>query len=374
MGRLYFVRVYSGTAKRAQLLFNPRSGKRQRVGRAWRMHAMDREPTEHMAPGDILALSGLEETRTGDTLCDPGHPVVLEPILVPEPVLVVAIQPDTAEDQQKLPAVLERLVGEDPSLVVRGDLDTGQLLLAGMGELQLDVARDRIQREFGLGLRLGRPRVAYRERLLGAATAEGKVDRVVGGRGQFARVVLHLEPGEGNTFNSLVELPRDYLRAVEQAAAVRLARGVGLDCPVTDCRVIVIEAEQREADSSDHAFRLAADQAVQAALERAGTELMEPIMLVELSLPEDYLGGVLGELASRRAQVREVGASGRLQLVRAEVPLAMMFGYSSRLRSLTQGRGTFSMRLLKYGGVPAAVARSLGVAASPSGDRGPELR
>jgi elongation factor G len=378
MGRLFFVRVYSGTAERGQQLFNPRSGSRQRVGRAWRMHAMDREPADTIAAGDILALSGLEGTRTGDTLCDPAHAVVLEPILVPEPVLVVAVQPETAEDQQKLPAVLERLVGEDPSLVVRGDPETGQLLLAGMGELQLEVAQDRIRREFGLAVRLGRPRVAYRDRLLGVGLGEGRVDRVVGGRGQFASVSLRLEPGEGTTFRTDVELPRDYLRAIEQAALSRLARGVGMECPVTGCTITLLAAEQRQVDSSEHAFRLAADQAVRVALDEAGTELMEPIMLVELSLPEDYLGGVLGELASRRAQVREVGASGRLQRVQADVPLATMFGYASRLRSLTQGRGTFSMRLSHYGSVPSSVARELGAAAAPapgpSGDQGPELR
>ena len=355
-GVLSFLRVYSGRIDAGTTVLNARTGEKARLGRVYRMHAMDREPVESLGAGDIVAAMGLR-AATGDTLCDPSHPVVLESIEFPEPVLHAAVEPATGDDQIKLSEALARLRAEDPSLVVRTDADTGQTILCGMGELHLEIARARLEREFGVDARFGRPQVAYRESVLAPARVEYVHERVVGGRGQYARVVLELAPdttdhvdlGEGL-------LPGDLARAVRHGVEDRLARGVRAGFPIVGVAVRLVDATANAVDSSEHAFRQAALAAMDRLLELAGTQVLEPLMKVEVSVPEEFVGGVVGDLSARRARVQAIEAGAARHRIVAEVPLAGMFGYATRLRSLTQGRGVYGMDLDRYEPMPAAVA------------------
>ncbi|MCP4803750.1 MAG: elongation factor G [Proteobacteria bacterium] len=362
-GVLAFLRVYSGAIDAGTTVMNARTGQKVRLGRVYQMNAMDREPITRLVAGDIVAAIGIG-AGTGDTLCDPAHPIVLETIEFPEPVLHAAVEPETDEDQQRLSAALARLRAEDPSLVVRTDPDTGQTILCGMGELHLEIARARLEREFSVQARFGRPQVAYRETVTDAFRLEHVHDRVVGGRGQYARIDLVLEPHDSPGFEpGETELPADLVRAVRQGVEARLARGLRAGFPIAGVRVRLLGASHHPVDSSEHAFRIAAHAAVGRILEETGSQVLEPLMRAEVSVPEEFVGSVVGDLSSRRARVEAIDVrAGRHRIV-ALVPLGGMFGYATRLRSLTQGRGMYAMDLARYEVMPRAVAdREFGTA------------
>ena len=356
-GVLSFLRVYSGSLSIGDTVLNPRTGRRCRLGRLYRMHAMDREELRTIEAGDIVAAMGLKQAHTGDTLCDPRQPVVLESIEVPEPVLFVAVEPETDADQIKLSESLARLREEDPTLQVRRNTETGQTILCGMGELHLEIASARLEREFEVHARFGRPEVAYREAILGRAAVNERVDKKVGPKGFFAAVSLEIEEGDGVEFEVAdLNISGEHRRALVAGIRERLLSGLRAGFPVHGIVVRVIDAEENAVDSGPASFRVAGGQAIARALELAGVAIQEPIMRIEVSVPDEYIGGVVGDLNARRGRVTDITSrSGRQTLV-AEVPLASVFGYATALRSLTQGRGAYSMALLRYASMSAALA------------------
>jgi elongation factor G len=357
-GTLTWLRVYSGELPAGATVINARTGQKERLTRVSRMNAEDRERVESLRPGDIIAVAGLQGTATGDTLHTPGHGITLGPIRFPDPVIFVRVEPADERAAMALSGALERLLAEDPTLAVVPDPETGQVLLGGMGELHIEVAEARLRRELGVDARFGLPRVAWRETISRPSAATGRIDRVVGGRGQFAVVGLELSLGPQEV-RMTSGLPNGYARAVIEGIHQALQQGPLAAAPVRDVIVDVVHHEVREVDSSEHAFRAAAMAAVRQALESAGPVLLEPLMRVEVVVPDEAMGGVLGDLSSRRAVVSGMSARPGRQAVSATVPVAGLFGYATHLRSLTQGRGDYSMQPEGYGRVPASLVAEI---------------
>ncbi|MGQ9458802.1 MAG: elongation factor G [Anaerolineae bacterium] len=366
IGRLLYVRVYAGVLRRGDLVLNATTGKEERIGRLVRMYADRREEVESLPAGDIGAVLGAREVSTGHTLCGPERPVALENIQFPQPVLSLSVQPRSRADQDRLMEALQKLTEEDPTLHLRQDPRTGETLLAGMGELHLDVAVDRLRREFGVTALVSPPRVAYCETITRPARAEGRLAKQTGGRGQFAHVVLELEPlpeGSGVVFEEALRgqaVPRQFVPAIEAGVRDALERGVLSGNPVVDVKVVLVDGKAHEVDSSDQAFHTAAGLAVREGVRRGAPILLEPVMRVDVQVPSEFLGDVLSDLMARGGQVSGTEPrNGTLQDVQAQVTLASMFGYATALRSLTQGRGTFSMEFHRYAPVPEKVAQEL---------------
>jgi elongation factor G len=363
VGKLTYFRVYSGTVSAGDRVLNTATGKTERIGRLLQMHANHREEREAVGPGEIVAAVGLKHTTTGDTLAVQSAPIRLEAIVFPDPVISVAIEPRTKADQDKLANALQRLMEEDPTFRVRTDEETGQTLIAGMGELQLEIFVDRLVREFSVDANVGRPQVAYRETVNKKVTrVEGRFVRQTGGRGQYGHAVIDLEPtrpGEGYEFVDRIvggKIPREYIPAVDLGIQEAMESGTLAGFPVVDVRVELVEGSYHEVDSSEMAFKVAGSMAFKNAMQKAGPKLLEPVMAVEVVTPEDYLGDVIGDLNSRRGRVEGLEPRGNAQAVRARVPLAAMFGYATDLRSMTQGRATFTMQFERYEEVPQSIA------------------
>jgi elongation factor G len=357
VGQLVFFRVYSGVVKSGDTVYNPVKGKRERIGRIVQMHANERQEIDTVYAGDIAAAVGLKDVTTGDTLSDPAKVVLLERMVFPEPVIAQAVEPKTQADQEKMGIALNRLAQEDPSFRVRTDEESGQTIIAGMGELHLEILVDRMRREFGVSANVGKPQVAYREAIRKVAEdVEGKFVKQSGGKGQYGHVVLKLEPqpeGKGFEFVDAIKggvVPREFIPAVNKGVVEALKAGVLAGYPVVDVKVTLTFGSYHDVDSNENAFRMAGALALREGLRRAGSVLLEPMMAVEVETPEDFMGNVMGDLSSRRGMVQGMedlpGGTGKL--VRAEVPLSEMFGYSTTLRSLTQGRATYSMEFRHY--------------------------
>jgi elongation factor G len=365
VGHLAFFRVYSGTLKAGSYVLNSAKGKKERVSRVLEMHANHREEIEEIFAGDIGAIVGLKDTYTGDTLCDPEQPILLETISFPEPVIEVKIEPKTKADQDKMGIALQRLAEEDPTFRVKTDPESGETLIAGMGELHLDVIVDRMVREFKVAANVGRPQVSYRETIRRLAEGNGLFKRQTGGKGQYGHVVLTAEPntkGAGYEFVDKIvggTIPREYMRAINMGIKEALDTGIYAGYPMVDVKVTVFDGSYHEVDSSEMAFKIAASMAVKNAVEKASPVVLEPMMKVEVTMPRDFIGDVIGDINSRRGNVEAMDERGSTQVVRAFVPLAEMFGYATDLRSMTQGRASYSMELSHYAEVPGNLAQEL---------------
>ncbi|MEE8203634.1 MAG: elongation factor G [Alphaproteobacteria bacterium] len=365
VGSLTFVRVYSGVLESGDQIMNSARDRRERVGRMLLMHANSREDIREARAGDIVALAGLKSTSTGDTLCDPAHPVVLERMRFPDPVIEVAVEPKTKGDQDKMATALSRLADEDPSFRVSVDKESGQTIIKGMGELHLEIIVDRMRREFKVDANVGAPQVAYRETISHAANADYIHKKQTGGAGQFARVKLTLEPlapGSGVEFESKVvggSVPREFIPAVKKGVVGAATGGVVAGFPMIDFLARLTDGDSHEVDSSALAFEVAARAAFREAAMRAGAKLLEPMMRVEVVTPEDYMGDVMGDLSARRGHITGMEQRGNAQVVNAMVPLATMFGYVNNLRSMTQGRATYSMHFDHYEPVPQMVSEEV---------------
>jgi len=366
VGKLTYFRVYSGTLKQGSSVYNSTKDRKERVGRILQMHANHREDKEAVFAGDIVAAVGLKHTTTGDTLCDANAPIVLEALEFPEPVIHVAVEPKTKADQDKLGKALNALSDEDPTFQVHTDEDTGQTIIAGMGELHLEVLVDRMLREFSVDANVGKPQVAYRETITKPVhKIEERYIRQTGGRGQYGHVVLDLEPtgpGGGYEFIDKIrggDIPKEYIPSVDAGIQEALQGGVLAGYPTVDVRATLIDGSYHEVDSSEMAFRIAGSMAVKKAAKQASPALLEPIMAVEVVTPEDYMGDVIGDLSSRRGKVEGMEQRGASQVVRAQVPLAEMFGYATDLRSRTQGRATYTMQFHSYQQVPESISREI---------------
>ena len=366
VGKLTYVRVYSGQIKSGDRVLNTTTGKTERVGRILQMHANHREERTEIGAGEIAAVVGLKNTTTGDTVAVDTAPIRLESMTFPEPVISVAIEPKTKSDQDKLGVGLQRLAEEDPTFRVRTDEETGQTLISGMGELHLEIIVDRLMREFSVDANVGRPQVAYRETAGKAVEKiEGRFVRQTGGRGQYGHAVIDLEPGEpGSGYEFLDKIvggkiPREYIPAVDVGIQEAMESGVLAGYPVVDVRVSLIEGSYHDVDSSEMAFKVAGSMAFKNAMQRAKPKLLEPVMAVEVVTPDDYLGDVMGDLSSRRGHVLGLEPRGNAQVITARVPLATMFGYATDLRSTTQGRATFTMQFDRYEDVPATISARL---------------
>jgi elongation factor G len=363
VGKLTYIRVYSGQVQQGDRLTNTTTGKTERVGRILQMHANHREERDEIGAGEIAAVVGLKATTTGDTLAVDSAPIRLESMTFPDPVISVAIEPKTKGDQDKLGAGLQRLSEEDPTFQVRTDEETGQTLISGMGELHLEIIVDRLMREFNVDANVGRPQVAYRETVGQAVQKiEGRFVRQTGGRGQYGHAVIDLEPaepGEGYEFIDKIvggKIPREYISSVDLGIQEAMESGVLAGYPVVDIRVTLVDGSFHEVDSSEMAFKIAGSMAFKNAMQRAKPKLLEPVMAVEVVTPEEYLGDVMGDLNSRRGRVEGLEPRGNAQAIRAKVPLATMFGYATDLRSTTQGRATFTMQFDRYEEVPQSIA------------------
>jgi elongation factor G len=365
VGRLVYFRVYSGVAKQGAMLYNPTRGQRERLGRILKMHANRREDIDSVSAGQIAATVGLKNTFTGDTLCDEAHQIVLEAIKFPEPVISVAIEPKTKDDQERMGDALSRLVEEDPTFKVRYDQETGQTIISGMGELHLEIIVDRMMREFNVQAHVGRPQVAYKETITAPARAEGRFVRQTGGRGQFGVVWLEAEPqprGAGFVFENKIvggAIPREFIPAVEQGVREALETGVLAGYPVVDVKVALVDGQYHPVDSSELAFKMAGSLGIQEALKRAKPVLLEPVMKVEVATPDQFFGDVLSDISSRRGHVTDVDHRGHLRVITAHVPLAEMFGYATTLRSITQGRASYTMEFDHYQELPANLAEQV---------------
>jgi len=361
VGNLTFFRVYSGVLKSGDSVFNPVKGRKERIGRLLQMHSNSREEIKEVRAGDIAAAVGLKDVTTGDTLCDPGHIIALERMEFPDPVISVAVEPRTKADQEKMGVALQKLTKEDPSFHVHTDEETGQTIISGMGELHLDIIVDRMKREFGVEANVGAPQVAYRETVRSSVEQEGKFVRQSGGRGQYGHVWLKIEPretGAGYEFENAIvggSVPREYISSVDKGVQEQMENGVVGGYPVVDVKVTLYDGSYHDVDSNEMAFKIAGSMAFRSGAMNANPVLLEPIMKVEVVTPEDYLGDVMGDLNRRRGitQGMDEGPSGKV--IRAEVPLAEMFGYATALRSATQGRATYSMEFEKYNEAPANI-------------------
>jgi elongation factor G len=364
LGTLTFLRVYSGRLESGQSVLNSTKQKRERIGRILKMHANKREEISELLAGDIAAV-GLRDTTTGDTLCDPAHPIVLESIEFPEPVIRIAIEPKTKADQDKLGESLAKLAKEDPSFRVNSDPETGQTLIAGMGELHLEIIVDRLLREFKVDATVGKPQVAYRETIRRAVEAEGRFVRQTGGHGQFGVVDLRVEPlGKGSGFEFIDatkggSIPRNFIPSVEAGVKESMENGVLAGYPMVDIRATLLDGQYHEVDSSEIAFKIAGSMAFREAAEKAGPILLEPVMEVEVVTPQEFMGEVIGDLNSRRGKILSMENRAGVQVIEARVPLATMFGYATRLRSITQGRATYTMQFAAYEPVPQQIYEEL---------------
>ncbi len=365
VGQLVFVRVYSGTLSSGSGVYNSTREKKERIGRLLRMHANKREEVEAVLAGDIAAVVGLKDTRTGDTLCDPAKPIRLEAMDFPIPVIAVAIEPKTKADEEKLGMSLARLALEDPTFKVNVDAETNQTLIHGMGELHLEIIVDRLLREFKVEANVGKPQVAYRETIRQKAEAEGRFVRQTGGRGQYGDVWLEVEPAEsgtGVTFENKLKgpaIPREYVPAVEKGVKEAAESGVLAGYPVVDIKVALTDGSYHEVDSSEMAFKIAASMGFKEACRRGKPVLLEPVMDVEVVCPSEYQGAVVGDLNSRRGKIVAMDARAGAQVIRAHVPLAQMFGYATDVRSMTQGRATYTMQFARYEEVPRPIAEEI---------------
>ena len=364
VGQLTFFRVYSGVLKAGTYVYNTATGDQERVGRILRLHANSREELKEISAGNIGALVGLKNTHTGDTLCDPEHTITLEKIVFPEPVVSLKIEPKTKADQEKMGIALHRLGEEDPTFRLKGDPETGETIISGMGELHLEIIVDRMKREFGVEANVGRPQVAYKETIKKTAEAEGKYIRQSGGRGQYGHVWLRVEPrerGQGFEFEDEIKggvIPQEYITAVEKGVKEALEKGVLAGFPLVDIMVALYDGSYHEVDSSEAAFKIAGSIALQEATRRAGLVMLEPVMKIEVIVPEQFLGETMGDLNSKRARIEGTGERGPgIRIIDAKVPLAEMFGYVTTLRSLTQGRASFTMEFDHYEEVPHNVAQ-----------------
>ncbi len=365
IGKLCFFRVYSGTLKAGSYVLNTTSGERERISRIVRMYANDREDIEEIGAGDIGAAVGLKNTFTGDSLCDSDHPVVLESIVFPEPVISIAIEPKTKGDQERMGVALSKLSEEDPTFRVRTDEETLQTIISGMGELHLEIIVDRMKREFKVEANVGKPQVAYRETITKVAEAEGKYIRQSGGRGQYGHCWLKVEPSEpGKGFEFVDEvkggvIPKEYIKPIGNGAKEAATRGILAGYHLIDVKVTVFDGSFHEVDSSEAAFKIASSMAFQEAARRAGPVLLEPVMKIEVITPEQFMGEVIGDINSKRGQIREMGERGGVKVIDAFVPLAEMFGYATGLRSMTQGRASYSMEFDHYAEVPRNILETI---------------
>ncbi len=365
VGTLTYFRVYSGRLKKGSYALNTTTGEKERLGRILRMHAAEREEVDELFAGDIAATVGLKKTSTGHTLCDEDHPIVLEEITFPEPVISIRIEPKTKADQEKMGLAMKKLSEEDPTFRIKSDEETGETIISGMGELHLDILCDRMKREFKVEANMGRPQVAYKETIRTEAEAEGKYIRQSGGRGQYGHVWLRIEPkekGEGFEFINEIKggvIPREFIPAVEKGVKEAKEKGVVAGYPVIDVSITLYDGSFHEVDSSEIAFKIAASIAFQAVTKRAKPVLLEPIMKLEVVIPEDFLGDVIGDLSSRRGKIEETQERLNMKVIDAKIPLAEMFGYATSLRSLTEGRGTFTMEFDHYEPVPENISQEI---------------
>ena len=365
VGSLTFTRIYSGTLKKGDSILNSTKGKKERIGRMMMMHSNNREEIEEAFAGDIIALAGLKETTTGDTLCDPKAPVVLETMTFPDPVIEIAVEPKSKADQEKMSQGLARLAAEDPSFRVETDLESGQTIMKGMGELHLDILVDRLKREFKVEANIGQPQVAYRETISRKTEVDYTHKKQTGGSGQFARVKLEIEPtepGEGYSFESRIvggAVPKEYIPGVEKGIQSVMDSGPLAGFPVIDFKVALVDGAYHDVDSSVLAFEIAARQAMREGIKKAGPKLLEPIMKVEVVTPEEYTGNIIGDLTSRRGQVQGQETRGNAIVINAFVPLANMFGYINTLRSMSSGRANFTMLFDHYEPVPQNIAEEI---------------
>jgi elongation factor G len=365
VGKLCFFRVYSGTLKSGSYVYNASKDRRERVGRILQMHANHREEIDEVFAGDIAAAVGLKETFTGDTLADPDHPVILESMTFPEPVIEVKIEPKTKVDQDKLGIALQRLAEEDPTFRVKTDPETGETLIAGMGELHLEVLVDRMIREFKVAANIGKPQVSYRETVRKAAEGNGRHVRQTGGKGQYGHAVIKLEPlekGGGYEFVDKIvggTIPREYIKPVDQGIREALQTGIFAGYPMVDVKVTLFDGSFHDVDSSEMAFKIAGSLAIKDAVHKADPTILEPVMRVEVTMPEEFMGDVIGDLNKRRGHMEGMENRSGTQIVRAFVPLAEMFGYVTDLRSMTQGRASSSMEFSHYAEVPRSIADEL---------------
>jgi elongation factor G len=365
VGQLTFIRVYSGVLTSGSSVYNATKGRTERVGRLLKMHANKREEIKEVYAGDIAAAVGLKQVSTGDTLCEEKKPVVLESMDFPEPVISLAIEPKTKSDQEKLGQGLAKLMAEDPTFRVRTDEQTGQVVIAGMGELHLEIIVDRLKREFSVEASVGKPQVAYKETLTRAADGEGRYIRQTGGRGQYGHAKIHLypaEPGTGYVFeNEIVggTIPKEYIKPIDEGIKEALTRGILAGYPVDDVKIELYDGSFHDVDSSEMAFKIAGSMAFQDAAKKAKPVLLEPVMRVEVVVPKDYMGDVMGDLASRRGRIQSQEDRGGTQIINARVPLSEMFGYATDLRSRTQGRATYSMHFDRYEQAPQNVSEEV---------------
>ena len=365
VGTLTFFRVYSGVLKTGDMVLNPIKGKRERIGRILQMHANSREEVKEVYAGDIAAAVGLKDVTTGETLCDKSHPIMLEKMDFPEPVISVAVEPRTTVDQEKMAAALSRLAQEDPSFKVHTDKDTGQTIISGMGELHLDIIVDRMKREFDVEANVGNPQVSYRECIRSAIEAEGKFIRQSGGKGQYGHVKIKLEPlaeGSGYEFEDAVKggtIPKEFIPAAIKGMEEQLRNGVIAGCPVVDVKAVIYDGSFHDVDSSEMSFKVAGSLAIRNGVLASNPTMLEPVMKVEVVTPEENMGDVMGDLTRRRGVVQGMDEAPSGKIIRVEVPLSEMFGYATALRSATQGRASYSMEFSKYAEVPKTVADAM---------------
>ena len=365
VGKLAFFRVYSGTLTAGSYVYNSTKGKRERIGRILQMHANHREEIEQVYSGDIAAAVGLKDTTTGDTLCDEKNEIILESMVFPDPVISVAVEPKTKADQEKMGIALQKLAEEDPTFRVHTDPETSQTIISGMGELHLDIIVDRLLREFKVGCTVGNPQVAYRETIRKAVKSEGKFVRQSGGKGQYGHCWLEItprEPCEGFLFENKVvggAIPKEYIAPIEAGVKEAMENGVVAGYPMVDIAVTVYDGSYHEVDSSEMAFKIAGSMGFKSGAEKANPVILEPYMKVEITVPEEYMGDVIGDVNSRRGRIEGMEARNGAQVINAFVPLAEMFGYATDLRSKTQGRGNYSMEVDHYEDVPRNIAEAI---------------
>jgi elongation factor G len=369
VGHLTFLRIYSGHLTSGMQVLNSAKNSREKIGRLMKMHSSKREEIKEVYAGDIVAALGLRNTTTGDTLCDPARPIVLEAMDIPEPVISIAIEPKSREDQEKLGISLAKVAAEDPSFLVKVEEETGETIISGMGELHLEIIVDRLLREFRVNANVGRPQVAYRETITQKVRAEGRFVRQSGGRGQYGHVWLELEPNERSAGFEFVDrivggvVPREYIGPVKRGVKEALEQGVLAGYPVVDVRVSLVDGSYHEVDSSDIAFSIAGSMAVKSGVKDAAPILLEPIMAVEVVVPEEYIGEVVGDFNARRGHIVSMETRSKVQVIEARVPLAEMFGYATDLRSVTQGRATFHMQFSHYDPLPFSISEEVKAAA-----------
>ena len=364
VGQLAFFRVYSGTMRAGESVYNVAKARKERVGRLLRMHANKREEIQEIVAGDICAAVGLKTVSTGDTICDDQHPIVLESIDFPTPVIQLAVEPKTKADQEKMGLAIQKLAQEDPTFRVNTDPDTGQTILSGMGELHLEIIVDRMMREFGVGANVGKPQVAYRETIRKSSEGEGRHVKQTGGHGQYGHVKIKVEPLPGGGFEFVDDItggrvPKEFIKPTEMGIKEALEGGILAGYPMSDVKVTLYDGSYHDVDSSEMAFKVAGSLAIKEAVKRAKPVLLEPIMTVEVVVPEQYMGDVIGDLNSRRGRIEGMELRGTTQIIKSSVPLSEMFGYATELRSRTQGRGSFTMHFGKYEEVPGAIAEEI---------------